>query len=59
MSAIEVENVIMNDRISTAKFYERALDVIEEKDISGRGKTVIGRTEYINVITKLHHAVNA
>ena len=33
LSAIEVENVIMNDRISTAKFYERALDVIEEKDI--------------------------
>lgn len=33
LSNIEVENVIMNDRVSTAKFYERALDVIEEKDI--------------------------
>ena len=33
LSSVEVEEVIMNDRTSTAKFYERALDVIEEKDI--------------------------
>lgn len=34
MTELEVENVIMNDRVSTAAFYEKALDVIEQKNIN-------------------------
>lgn len=34
LGRIAVENVIMNDRVSTGKFYEQALDVIEQKDIN-------------------------
>ena len=34
LSNIEVKNVIMNDRPSTANYFEEALDVIEEKNIN-------------------------
>lgn len=34
LDEFEIENVIMNDRVSTSKFFENALDVIEKKDIN-------------------------
>lgn len=34
LEQVEVENIIMPDAVSTAKFYEDALEVIEKKDIN-------------------------
>lgn len=34
LSEIEVKNIIMNDRTSTKNYFEKALDVIEEKNIN-------------------------
>ena len=34
LDAFEIENVIMNDRVSTSDYFEKALDVIEKKEIN-------------------------
>lgn len=34
LDEFEIENVVMNDRVSTSQFFKRALDVIEEKNIN-------------------------
>lgn len=34
LEGIEVKNVIMNDRVSTAKFFEKTIEVLESKNIN-------------------------